>query len=103
MTDIATRTHESVVVNEVDLYFLADRLPGMRYTQYEPNLTTRREVQEEMIASLERHAVRVVVQSSLIGGGENQLKSTLLDDYLRSRFRPVQSHGVYTILERRTG
>lgn len=96
----ATQSHESGVVNEVNLYFLADRLPGVRYTQYDPNLVTRHAVQQEMIASLERYHVRVVVQSSLFAGSPNQLPLTPLDDYLYTRFKPVESHGVYTILER---
>lgn len=103
----ANSQHERTMVNETDLYFLADRLPGTRYTQYSPNMTSRREIQEEMIASLERHAVRVVVLSSLFDGYlEDQpvlvLKgSTLLDEYLRNRFVPTAHFGVYTILERR--
>jgi hypothetical protein len=100
----ATQNHEWLLVNEVDLYFLANRLPGTRYTQYDPNLETRREVQEEMIASLQQHQVRVVVQSSLIQGHEGQKAmkhgSTLLDDYLRTHFTPVETHGAYTILKR---
>ena len=103
----ANSQHERTMVNETDLYFLADRLPGTRYTQYSPNMTSRREIQEEMIASLERQAVRVVVLSSLFDGYvEDQpvlvLKgSTLLDEYLRNRFVPAAHFGVYTILERR--
>lgn len=97
----ATQSHESANVNEIDLYFLADRLPGVRYTQYDPNLVTRREVQQEMIASLERYNVRVVVQSALFGGNPTQAASTLLDRYLCDRFSLVETHGVYTILQRR--
>jgi len=103
----ANAQHERTWINESDLYFLADRLPGTRYSQFEPNMTTRREVQEEMIESLEHYAVRVVVLSSLFDGyWEDQpvtmLKgSTLLDEYLRDRFVPTARYGVYTILERR--
>ena len=104
----ANSQHERTMINETDLYFLADRLPGTRYTQYAPNMTSRREVQEDMIASLERNAVRVVVLSSLFDGYvEDQpvlvLKgSTLLDEYLRKRFAPTARFGVYTILERKS-
>jgi 4-amino-4-deoxy-L-arabinose transferase-like glycosyltransferase len=103
----ASSQHEQTMINETDLYFLADRLPGTRHTQYEPNMTSRHEVQAEIVASLERYAVRVVVLSSLFGSyPEDQpvtmLKgSTLLDEYLRNRFVPVARFGVYTILERR--
>jgi len=94
------QNHESGEVNEVDLYFLADRLPGVRYTQYDPNLTTRPAVQQEMIASLERYKVRFVVESSLFVNSPDRPPSTPLDRYLSERFKPVQKHGVYTILQR---
>ena len=70
-------------------------------------MTTRREIQEEMIESLDHYAVRVVVLSSLFDSyWEDQpvtmMKgSTLLDEYLRNRFVPTAHYGVYTILERR--
>jgi hypothetical protein len=102
----ALSSHECALSNEVDLYFLANRLPGTRYTQYEPNLVTRLDVQEEMIVSLERHRVRVVVLCTHFSDCFEQQPrlvpaSTRLDDYFRRRFAPVASHGVYTILERR--
>jgi hypothetical protein len=103
----ANSQHERTMINETDLYFLANRLPGTRYTQYDPNMTSRREVQEEMIASLERYAVHVVVLSSLFDDYvEDQPVlvlpgSTLLDEYLRDRFIPTARSGVYTILERK--
>lgn len=100
-----THTHEWVYVNEADLYFLSDRLPAVRYTQYGPNVASRLEVQEEMVASLEKHAVRYVVLSSLIQRHEGQKElapgSTRLDNYLHEHFSPIASHGVYTILSRK--
>ena len=102
----ALSTHEFANCNEVDLYFLANRLPGTRYAEYEPNLVSRPDVQQEMIVSIEQHAVRLVVLSTLYSDyHENQpgllRGSTLLDEYLRKRFVPVTSYGMYTILERR--
>jgi hypothetical protein len=100
-----TFTHEWVRANEIDLYFLADRLPGVRYTEYDPNVVTRREVQEEMIAWLESYQVRVAVLSSLIKSHDvvpGLLPgSRLLDDYLSAHFDRVEQHEVYSILVRK--
>ena len=98
-------THEWVLANEIDLYFLADRLPGVRYTQYEPNMVTRREIQEEMIASLEKHHVRVAVLSNRFPTHEDQYAmkqgSKRLDEYMASEFKQVATYGGYRVLLRK--
>jgi hypothetical protein len=100
-----TAHHDRVFINEADLYFLADRRPGTRYVQFDPNVVTRRDVQEEMIASLERHHVRLVVLSSRVRHFEDQPGvlpgSTLFDEYLRGHFVLVKSHPPYVIYVRR--
>jgi hypothetical protein len=94
-----------VWINEADLYFLADRRPGTRYVQFDPNVVTRRDVQEEMIASLERHHVRLVVLSSRVKRLETQPGvlpgSTLFDEYLQGHFVLVKSHPPYEIYVQR--
>lgn len=101
-----THTHEWVHVNEVDLYFLADRLPGVRYPHFDPNVVSRDDIQKEMVESLDKHQVRVVVLSSLIQGHESPPGllpgSTRLDQYIRANFYTAATHGVYTVLVRKT-
>jgi hypothetical protein len=101
-----TAHHNRVFVNEADLYFLANRRAGTRYVQFDPNVVTRRDVQEEMIASVERHRVRLVVLSNRITQFEPQSGllpgSTLFDDYLREHFVRVESHPPYEIYLRRS-
>jgi hypothetical protein len=98
-------SHEWLLSNESDLYFLTDRLPGVRYTQYEPNMVTRREIQEEMIASLEKYHVRVVLLSSRSSAHEDQYAtmpgSRRLDEYLASEFDQRETSGPYRMLLRK--
>jgi hypothetical protein len=102
---IGTQSHEQVRVNDIDLYFLANRLPAVRYTQYEPNIVTRREIQEQMIASLEKHRMRVAILSHRFPGSEGQAGqlpgSKLFDEYLQAHFDLVENHGVYAIMVRK--
>lgn len=41
--------HRFIFVNEMDLYFLADRVGSTRYMQFDPNVINREDVQREMI------------------------------------------------------
>jgi hypothetical protein len=98
-------SHEKLVLNEVSPYFFANRLAGVRWQQFDPNLVTGRPVQEEMIASMERYHVRVVVLSSrFVNVHESQPPvlppSPLFDTYIREHFTERERHGPYTILTR---
>ncbi|MET0592204.1 MAG: hypothetical protein ABW133_05865, partial [Polyangiaceae bacterium] len=97
--------HEQVVINEVSPYFFANRLSGVRWPQMDPNMVTGRVVQEEMIESMERYHVRVVVISSRLAGFREWQtpvvkSSPLLDTYIRDHFKEREKHGPYTILTR---
>jgi hypothetical protein len=101
-----TNTHERVTTNETDLYFLTQRRPGTRYTQFDPNMVSRREVQEEMIQQLQERNVSLVVLSPccVLDEGPQQLilpGSHLLDEYIASHFHEVQRVGQYSVRVRK--
>lgn len=97
--------HRYPVVNEVELYFLADRRPATRHAQFDPGLTGRREVQEEIVRDLERTRPAAVVLSERTIPAERNPSvhsgSDLLDRYLRSRYEPAGRVGPYLLLVRR--
>jgi hypothetical protein len=87
--------HDRVLVNEADLYFLAQRRPGTRYVQFDPNVVTRKDVQQEMIAQLEQRNVSVVVLSPCCvwdEGPQQELLpgSHLLDMYILRNYAEVE-------------
>jgi hypothetical protein len=96
--------HDRILVNDVLLYFLADRPSVTRYYNLHPGLATRADVQEEIVAALDRENVRVVVlwraplwdepNASARPGAE------ALDAALRARFEPRETRGRYTLWER---
>jgi hypothetical protein len=97
--------HRRVFLNEVDLYFLANRPGATRYMQFDPNMITREDVQRRMIQELEDRHVRLAVLSGRMRlpdePNESQHEgSGLLDEYLRSRFRLVARTGPYVVLVR---
>lgn len=99
------RDHRSPVLSETDLYFLADRTAATRYVQFDPGLIGRREVQERIVRELEASAPRAAVLSGLTLLGEPQRAgaegSTILDDYLRTRYEVAGASGPYLFLVRR--
>lgn len=102
---IGNTNHEHLFINEISPYFFADRLPGVRWSQFDPNVVTRRPVQEEMIESMERFHVRLVVLPSRFSRLFQHLPpvvptSPLFDTYLRERFSERERIGIYTILTR---
>jgi hypothetical protein len=98
------RGHGKVHINEVDLYFLSDRKPGTRYTQFDPNLVTRGAVQREMIEQLERNCVRTIVLSVPLILNEATVwidSSSALDEYIVANYEQVAKFSLYTVHVRR--
>jgi hypothetical protein len=98
--------HSRVFVNEIDLYFLAERPGATRIMQFDPNVVNREDVQREMAAEIEASGVRVAILSSRFADRVEPNESSnrgsgYLDDYLRSRFEVAERAGPYQLLLRR--
>jgi hypothetical protein len=100
--------YDRVRVGDTLLYVLLDRRDPTRYDVVQPGVVTTAPVQREMVRDLERSGTRLVVrwlapvaaQPEDNGSGRSS-GVTILDDHLRSRFRPVGRFGDYELLERR--
>jgi len=93
--------HDRVDGVEMDLYFLLDRSGGTRYMQVDPNLTTRADVQQEMIADLETRKVCLAVLSDRLTVGPQRHVlpgSRLLDQYFAENFQPIGGQPPYVVL-----
>lgn len=99
--------HRHALLSEIDLYFLADRTGATRYMQFDPGLTGREDVQEQMVRDLERSRPVAVVLSRrtlfLEAKAEGEAGAGLLDGYLRSRYRLAGTADPYLLLLRRDG
>jgi hypothetical protein len=95
--------HDKIFLNPVTLYFAVDRLPGTHWHQFDPGLQTRADIQADIIADLQRNAVRWVVRDASFGNINEPNESaqssgvTLLDEYLQRHYRVVASAGLVEV------
>ena len=97
--------HRRVGGNDMSMYFLTDRPGVTRYMQFDPNLTTRLDIQQQITRELDAKQVRIAV---LFRGGyhpkpnESQnYGATWLDDYLASNYDVVGGDDNYVWLRRK--
>jgi hypothetical protein len=102
---VAGERHDRVHANAL-LYFLSRRSSGTYFHDFIPGVTTTREVQEHIVADLQRARVRtVVVWKSGLPSEPNRSRVSsgvfVLDGYLRAAFARVHQSKDYEILTNR--
>jgi hypothetical protein len=98
--------HSFIFVNEVDLYFFADRVGATRYMQFDPNVVNRLDVQQRMAEEIRTSGTRVVILSGLPGRSFEPNESAnqganYLDQYLREHFQAVRVVPPYVMMLRK--
>ena len=92
---IGAGRHDRLFANDVTLYFAAEAVAPTRWHDLHPGVQTTRETQAAMIAEFEASPLAYVVINTEWDDRQEPNDSarssgvTLLDDWLRSRFRPV--------------
>ncbi len=98
--------HDRIIMNDMITYFAAQRLPATRWTEFDPFLENRADVQREMIDELEQHKPPYVVLDSEFddlwepNGSSVHTGVHLLDDYIAAHYKAVQQYGKLTTLQR---
>jgi hypothetical protein len=105
---VATQRSDLVTSGAPILYVLADRPSASRYDIAAPGVITSAPVQREIIGSLERRGLPLVVRwdASITAAPEDNRagESTgihLLDDFFARRYRLAERFGAYDVLEPR--
>lgn len=105
---VAPPRFDKVSVGDPLLYVLAQRPNPTRYDVMQPGVVTTDEVQREIVADLDRARPSVLVRwldERAIADEPNASSRssgvTILDDYLRERYRAPERYGAYELWRRR--
>lgn len=103
---VGTTKHDRIYTNDNLIYFAAQRLPATHWSHFDPDLQNRSDIQREMIQEFEKTTPPYMVLDAEFDNvhepNDSALSSgvTLLDDYIRTHYRPVQRFGFFTIWQR---
>ena len=106
---VGNSRHDRIFVNDALFYFLAGRKSATRYHEFDPGVATTQQVQEEIVADLERHRVPLVVISNqfehVTEPNESGVSSNvrIVDIFLNRYYRPIVTLVHYTVLARQPG
>jgi hypothetical protein len=99
--------HQKIFAADNILYFATLRLPATKWSELDPDLESRYDVQAQMVQELETNAAPYIVLDSefeeIDEPNDSSKRSgvTLLDDYIRSKYEQVEGYGVMSIWKRR--
>lgn len=98
--------HDKIAASDVFVYFAVGRVPPTKWHQLDPGLQTRADIQAEMVQDLTSHNVRTLLLNSEFDDVEEPNASavssgvTLLDDYIRQHYKPVETFGTLSVWAR---
>ena len=98
--------HDRIFANDMITYFATQRLPAVKWTEMDPFLENRADIQQEMIGTIELHKPPYVVLDSEFdhiqepNGSSVHTGVHLLDDYIAAHYKTVEQYGELTILQR---
>jgi hypothetical protein len=98
--------HDRVVANDNLIYFATLRLPATKWSQFDPDLVNRYDIQKQIIDDLEATAPPYIVldpEFDLTHEPNDSSKSsgvTLLDEYIHNKYQHVETFGEMSIFQR---
>lgn len=100
---IGCREHDRVLLNHVMLYYLSERMPAVKYHELHPGVTTRKEVQEEIVRSLKSiNYIILVNENEYESSNLSSVSSNVfvLDKYIDNNYEVVMELDEYQILKK---
>jgi hypothetical protein len=99
--------HDKIFAADNITYFATQRLPATRWSELDPDLESRYDVQTQMVDEFEKNVPPYIVLDSEFAQQNEPNDSskssgvTLLDDYIRDRYQQVASFGLMSVWQRR--
>jgi len=99
--------HDKIFAADNITYFATQRLPATRWSELDPDLESRYDIQTQMVDEFERKVPPYIVLDSEFAQENEPNDSskssgvTLLDDYIRDKYQQVASFGLMSVWQRR--
>ena len=98
--------HDRVFANDNLIYFASQRLPAIKWTEFDPDLQNRYDIQAQMVQELEANVPPYVLLDSEFDHVHEPNDSsrssgvTLLDEYLQKNYQYTQTFGQMFLWQR---
>jgi hypothetical protein len=99
--------HDKIFANDNMIYFATQRLPATKWSELDPDLESRYDVQEQMVHEFEMKTPPYIVLDSEFATMQEPNDSsrssgvTLLDEYIRNTYKQIETFGQMSIWQRR--
>lgn len=99
--------HDRIFAGDNLTYFATQRMPAVKWSQLDPFLENRADIQQEMIGEIEQNKPPYVMLDSEFekvvepNGSSTSTGVHLLDDYIDANYKPVVKFGELSILRSR--
>lgn len=96
--------HDRIFANDMITYFAVQRLPAVKWAEFDPFLQNRADIQQEMIARLKERTPPYIMldrEFDTVWEPNGSSVSTgvhLLDQYIAAHYQPVEQYGNLAIL-----
>jgi hypothetical protein len=100
---VGVRKHDKIIANDNLIYFATQRLPVTKWSEFDPDLQNRLDIQTQIVGDLERNPPPYIVLDSEFESEHEPNDSskssgvTLLDEYIRNTYQSTETFGVLSI------
>lgn len=106
---VGVRRHDKIIANDNLIYFATQRLPATKWSEFDPDLQNRLDIQAQIVAEFERNPPPYIVLDSEFESEHEPNDSskssgvTLLDEYIRNRYQSTETFGVLSVWKLKQG
>ena len=104
---VGVADHSKSFINDVRVYWLCERLPGVTYINIDSGIASEKTVQREIVAELQRNHVNWAILYNSAGTGDEYLfqkvtsGSRVLDEFFNTQFQEQAHFGRYSVITRK--